>query len=124
MSDTKKILIVDDEQDIVETLKFMLEAQGYDCYCAYDGEAGLNLAKEIIPDLMILDVMMPKINGYKISRLLTYDNKYKDIPIIMVTARSQLEDKAIGEETGVNEYITKPFELDTIVKKVEEYLGA
>ena len=73
--------------------------------------------------MIILDVMMPKINGYKISRLLKYDSKYKDIPIIMVTARSQLEDKMIGEETGVNEYITKPFELDAIVKKVESYLG-
>lgn len=122
MSEAKKILIVDDEQDIVETLKFMLEAEGYECFCAYDGENGLNLAKEIIPDLMILDVMMPKINGYKISRLLKYDTKYKDIPIIMVTARSQNEDKLIGQETGVNEYITKPFELDDIIKKVKEYL--
>lgn len=122
MGEAKKILIVDDEQDIVETLKFMLEAEGYECFCAYDGENGLNLAKEIIPDLMILDVMMPKINGYKISRLLKYDTKYKDIPIIMVTARSQEEDKLIGQETGVNEYITKPFELDDIIKKVKEYL--
>lgn len=122
MGDNKKILVVDDEQDIVETLKFMLEAQGYDCYCAYDGETGLNMAKEIIPDLMILDVMMPKINGYKISRLLKYDNKYKDIPIIMVTARSQEDDKLIGQETGVNEYITKPFELDDVIAKVKEYL--
>ena len=119
----KKILIVDDEQDIVESLKFVLEVSGYTCYTAFNGEEGLRLAKEIIPDLIILDVMMPKINGYKISRLLKYDNKYKDIPIIMVTARSQLEDKMIGEETGVNEYITKPFELDQIVKKVEEYLS-
>ena len=119
----KKILIVDDEQDIVESLKFILEAYDYTCYCAYNGEDGLRLAKEIMPDLIILDVMMPKINGYKISRLLKYDSKYKDIPIIMVTARSQLEDKMIGEETGVNEYITKPFELDAIVKKVESYLG-
>lgn len=119
----KKILIVDDEQDIVETLKFMLEVEGYECFCAYDGEAGLSMAKEIIPDLMILDVMMPKINGYKISRLLKYDTKYKNIPIIMVTARSQEEDKIIGEETGVNEYITKPFELDDIIKKVKEYLA-
>lgn len=124
MSECKKILIVDDEQDIVETLKFMLEAQGYECYCAYDGEAGLNLAKEIIPDLMILDVMMPKINGYKISRLLKYDSKYKDIPIIMVTARSQDDDKAIGQETGVNEYITKPFELDDLIERVNKYLKA
>src|SRR5574344_1029818 len=122
MGNNKKILVVDDEQDIVETLKFMLEAQGYDCYCAYDGETGLNMAKEIIPDLMILDVMMPKINGYKISRLLKYDNKYKDIPIIMVTARSQEDDKLIGQETDVNEYITKPFELDDVIAKVKEYL--
>ena len=122
MGEAKKILIVDDEQDIVETLKFMLEAEGYECFCAYDGENGLTLAKDIIPDLMILDVMMPKINGYKISRLLKYDTKYKDIPIIMVTARSQEEDKLIGQETGVNEYITKPFELDDIIKKVKEYL--
>ena len=122
MSDIKKILIVDDEQDIVETLKFMLEAQGYECYCAYDGETGLSMAKEIIPDLMILDVMMPKMNGYKISRLLKYDAKYKDIPILMITARSQEEDKLIGQETGVNEYITKPFDLDEVIEKVKEYL--
>lgn len=118
----KKILIVDDEQDIVESLKFVLEADDYTCYCAYNGEDGLRLAKEIIPDLIILDVMMPKINGYKISRLLKFDNKYKDIPILMITARTQEEDKLIGEETGVDEYITKPFEIDNVVKKVNEYL--
>lgn len=118
----KKILIVDDEQDIVESLKFVLETADYTCYCAYNGEDGLRLAKEIIPDLIILDVMMPKINGYKISRLLKYDNKYKNIPILMVTARSQEEDKLIGEETGVDEYITKPFELDAVVDKVNQYL--
>ncbi len=119
----KKILIVDDEQDIVETLQFILEAEGFECHSAYDGETGLNIAKEIKPDLIILDVMMPKINGYKISRLLKYDNKYKDIPIIMITARSQDEDKVIGEETGANEYITKPFEIDFVVSRVKSYLG-
>ena len=66
--------------------------------------------------------MMPKMNGYKISRLLKFDNKYKDIPIIMLTARSQEEDKLIGEETGANEYITKPFDLDYVVSKVNQYL--
>ncbi len=118
----KKILIVDDEQDIVESLKFVLETADFTCYCAYNGEDGLRLAKEIVPDLIILDVMMPKINGYKISRLLKYDAKYKNIPILMVTARSQEEDKLIGEETGADEYITKPFELDEVVKTVEKYL--
>lgn len=118
----KKILIVDDEQDIVESLKFVLESYDYTCYCAYNGEDGLRMAKEIIPDLMILDVMMPKINGYKISRLLKFDKKYKDIPILMVTARTQEEDKLIGEETGADEYITKPYELDELVSKVNKYL--
>jgi DNA-binding response OmpR family regulator len=119
----KKLLIVDDEQDIVESLRFVLEEAGFNCYCAYNGEEGLNMAREISPDLIILDVMMPKINGYKISRLLKYDNKYKNIPILMLTARSQEEDRLIGEETGVDEYITKPFELDEIVKKVARYLN-
>ena len=116
------ILIVDDEQDIVESLKFVLETSDYQCFCAYNGEDGLRLAKEIIPDLIILDVMMPKINGYKISRLLKFDNKYKNIPILMLTARSQEADKLIGEETGADEYITKPFDLDAVLKKVDEYL--
>lgn len=119
----KKILIVDDEQDIVESLKFVLESYDYTCYCAYNGEDGLKLARDIIPDLIILDVMMPRINGYKISRLLKFDKKYKDIPILMVTARSQEEDKLIGEETGADEYITKPFDLDEVVKTVNKYLG-
>ena len=79
----KKILIVDDEQDIVESLKFVLENCNYTCYCAYNGEDGLKLAREIEPDLIILDVMMPRINGYKISRLLKFDAKYKNIPIRM-----------------------------------------
>lgn len=119
----KKILIVDDEPDIVEVLKYPLEANGYECICAYDGETGLKHAKELMPDLMILDVMLPKINGFKISRLLKYDAKYKDIPILMVTARSQDNDKLIGEETGADEYITKPFQIDEILEKVKKYLG-
>lgn len=118
----KKVLIVDDEQDIVESLKFVLESEGYECYSAFNGEDGLKSAKEIIPDLIILDIMMPKMNGYKISRLLKFDSKYKNIPIIMLTARSQEEDKLIGEETGADEYITKPFDLDYVVEKVKGHL--
>jgi DNA-binding response OmpR family regulator len=75
-----------------------------------------------MPDLIILDVMMPRINGYKISRLLKFDKKYQNIPILMITARSQEEDKLIGEETGANEYITKPFDLDEVLKTVQKYL--
>lgn len=118
----KKVLIVDDEQDIVETLKFMLECEGITCITAFDGEEALNKAKTENPDLIILDVMLPKINGYKISRLLKFDAKYKDIPILMVTARSQEEDKIIGEETGADEYITKPFDITEVVELVKKYL--
>lgn len=120
----KKILVVDDEKDITETLSFMLKAAGYDVITASDGEEGLKFAKEENPDLIILDVMMPKINGYKIARLLKYDNKYKHIPIIMVTARGQDSDKLIGEETGADEYITKPFEFEEVLKSVRKHLEA
>ena len=119
----KKILIVDDEADIIEILQFVLETNGYECITAFDGEEGLKLAKEANPDLIILDVMMPKINGYKISRLLKYDVKYKNIPILMITARSQDKDKQIGEETGADEYITKPFQIENVLEKVKKYLG-
>lgn len=120
---TKKVLIVDDERDITETIKFVLEAAGYECLCAYDGEEGLNAAKELNPDLIILDVMMPKINGFKISRLLKFDTRYKDIPILMLTARSQEKDRELGEETGADEYITKPFDIDFVLERVKAHLG-
>lgn len=117
-----KILIVDDEPDIVETLQFLVESEGFESIIAMDGEEALKKAREESPSLVILDVMLPKINGYKVCRLLKFDNKYKHIPILMLTARSQEEDKAIGEETGADEYITKPFEIDTLVEKIHFYL--
>lgn len=118
----KTILIADDEPDIVETLKFLVESEGYNCLTAFDGEDALKLAKEKCPDLIILDVMMPKINGYKVSRLLKFDAKYKNIPVLMVTARTQEEDRLIGEETGADEYITKPFDINFILDKINAYL--
>jgi len=118
----KKILIVDDEPDIVETLKFLIESEGFESIIAMDGEEALRKAKEENPDVMILDVMLPKINGYKVCRLLKFDNKYKHIPILMVTARSQEEDKVIGEETGADEYITKPFDINELLQKIHLYL--
>ncbi len=118
----KVILIADDEPDIVETIKFLVESEGYKCLVAFDGEQALRLAKEKSPDLMLLDVMMPKINGYKVCRLLKFDVKYKDIPILMITARSQEEDRLIGEETGADEYITKPFDVNEVLERIRAYL--
>lgn len=118
-----KILIVDDEIDIVESIKFRLELdKEIECITANDGEEAISKAKNERPDLILLDVMMPKINGYKVARMLKYDMAYKDIPIIMLTARSQESDIKIGEETGVNEYVTKPFELEELVVLVKKYL--
>ena len=114
------IIVIDDDKTLLQLIKNTLEKEH--SVTVYTGLSGVSIREINAHDLMILDVMMPKINGYKISRLLKYDNKYKDIPIIMVTARSQEDDKIIGQETGVNEYITKPFELDEVIAKVKEYL--
>ena len=119
----QKILIVDDEKDIVETVRFRLEFEGLECLVAYDGEEGLSRAKEMAPELIILDIMLPKINGYKIARLLKFDESYKHIPIIMLTARTQKTDIEMGEETGADEYVTKPFDMDMLVALVKKYLS-
>ncbi len=121
--DKKKVLIADDEQDIVETIKFNLELENIECIEAYDGEEALLKAKKEHPDLIILDIMMPKINGYKVSRLLKFDESYKHIPIIMLTARTQETDINLGEETGADEYVTKPFNMDKLISLVKSYLG-
>lgn len=118
----KKILIVDDEVDLVETLRFPLEMEGYQILVSYNGEDGLNKARSENPDLIILDLMLPKLDGYKVCRLLKFDEKYKHIPIIMLTARTQEKDKILGIETGANEYITKPFEIDELIDKIKTYL--
>ena len=110
----KKILIVDDEQDIVESLKFVLENCDYTCYCAYNGEDGLKLAREIIPDLIILDVMMPEVDGYTVAQKIRQNPDTKDIPILMLTALSQLQDKVKGFDIGVDDYLVKPFEMEEL----------
>jgi DNA-binding response OmpR family regulator len=118
----KRILIVDDEIDIVETIQFMLESQGLECLAAYDGEDALLKARTENPDLILLDIMLPKMDGYKVCRLLKFDEKYKDIPIIMLTAKAQDADKLMGKETGADEYVCKPFVMDDLVRMIREYL--
>ena len=119
----KRALIVDDEPDIVESIKFNLEFENIECIEALDGEDGLSKARKENPDVIILDIMLPKINGYKISRLLKFDELYKDIPIIMLTARTQQTDIELGQETGADEYVTKPFDMDMLVALVKKYLN-
>ena len=118
----KRVLIVDDEPDIVESIKFNLELENIECIEAFDGEEALSKARNENPDLIILDIMLPKINGYKVARLLKFDESHKHIPIIMLTARTQQTDIKLGEETGADEYVTKPFDMDMLVALVKKYL--
>jgi DNA-binding response OmpR family regulator len=118
----KKILIVDDEIDLVETIRFPLESEGFTVLAAYNGEDGLNMARTENPDLILLDIMLPKLDGYKVCRLLKFDERYKNIPILMLTARAQEKDRLMGMETRADEYITKPFDMDELIEKVKAYL--
>lgn len=120
--DKKKILVVDDEKDLVEAVKFRLEANNYEVIQAYDGQEALVQARKLKPDLIILDLMLPKIDGYKVCRMLKFDERYKKIPIIMFTARAQESDKKLGEEVGADAYITKPFEPEVLLSKIKELL--
>jgi two-component system alkaline phosphatase synthesis response regulator PhoP len=119
----KKILVVDDEADLVETVRFPLEMEGFNVLVSYNGEDALNQARKEHPDLILLDLMLPKLDGYKVCRLLKFDERYKDIPILMLTAKTQEKDKLLGKETGADEYITKPFDIDELMKKVKAYLS-
>jgi DNA-binding response OmpR family regulator len=122
----KKILIVDDEVHIRALLEQALEDledEGVEIFLAQEGEEGLRVAREEKPDLMFLDIMMPKKNGYEVCEEIKGDPELKDIYIIMLTAKGQTADRARGEEVKANEYITKPFNPDEILQKASDILG-
>lgn len=119
----KRILIVDDEKDIVDSLQFKLEHEGFDCVVAYDGQDGLLKARGENPDLILLDIMLPKMDGYKICRLLKFDENYRNIPIIMLTAKAQEADKLLAEETGADEYVCKPFVMDALLMTIKKHIN-
>ena len=122
MSDKKKILVVDDELDMLMVIKLRLESSGYEVITATDGLEGLNVARKARPDLIVLDVMLPKMNGYKVSRFLKFDEEYKHIPIVMLTALAGEEDRSTGIETGANAYIAKPFETQELLDTIRRFL--
>jgi DNA-binding response OmpR family regulator len=112
----KKILIVEDEQDMVTGLKFNLEARDYIVVAAYDGETGYQKALTEKPDLVILDLMLPKLNGYEVCKLLK--KEIPDLPIIMLTAKSQEAEIVTGLELGADDYITKPFSVLELLARI------
>ncbi len=119
----KTILVVDDEPEIVTILEEQLKELGYHVLTAKDGLIGLEIARKERPDLMILDLMLPKLDGMRVLGLLKNDARYSSIPIIIFSARVQKEDTHLGEEMGASAYITKPFEGQAIFKKVNELIG-
>jgi two-component system, OmpR family, alkaline phosphatase synthesis response regulator PhoP len=115
----EKILVVDDERNIVELLKYNLEKEGYEVLSAYDGFEAVNLAKQDRPDLIILDIMLPGQGGLEVCRILRKETK---IPIIMATAKGEEIDKILGLELGADDYVTKPFSPRELVARVKAVL--
>jgi len=119
----KRILVVDDNPQLVDLLRIRLEYSGFEVLTAFDGKEGLDKARNDNPDLIILDVMLPKMNGYKVCRLLKFDQKYKHIPIVMLSSRAKESDAAIGIQTGANEYVFKPYDQKKLIEIVNKYVN-
>lgn len=117
-----KILVVDDDIAINELIKVNLELGGYKVFQAYDGIKGFALAKQELPSLIILDVMMPEVDGFTVAKRIRECQETKDIPIIMLTALSQLNDKVNGFNIGVDDYLVKPFEIEELQVRVRALL--
>ena len=112
----KRILVVDDEKLIVKGIRFSLEQDGYSVDCAYDGEEALKLAKENAYDMILLDVMLPKHDGFEVCQQI---REYSDVPIIMLTAKGDDMDKILGLEYGADDYITKPFNILEVKARIK-----
>lgn len=117
-----KVLIIDDEEHIVELIRYNLQSAGYDAVEAYNGADGIRLAKEEKPVLILLDVMLPVMDGLEVCRNLRRDDATKSIPIIMLTAKSEEIDKILGLELGADDYITKPFSVRELLARIKAVL--
>ncbi len=120
-----RILIIDDEEDLVKTIKSRLETAGYEVLTAYDGRDGFEKACSEKPDLIILDLVLPGMDGYRVCNTLKGDNRYKKIPIIILTVRGKDLDleKIVAKEFGADAYLTKPVEPRILLSKIRELLG-
>lgn len=115
----KRILVVDDEKPIADILQFNLKKEGYDVYCAYDGNDALRMVEEIMPDLILLDIMLPQRDGMEVCREV---RKKYEMPIIMLTAKDSEIDKVLGLELGADDYVTKPFSTRELIARVKANL--
>ena len=118
-----KILVVDDEIYIVHILDFSLGMEGYEVVTALDGEQALERARAEKPDLIVLDIMMPKLDGYETCKRLKADPETKDVPVILLSAKGRNVDQKVGFEVGADDYITKPFSPRKLVERINAILG-
>lgn len=118
----KKILVVDDDLDTVEILRIKLEGAGYEVVTARDGEECISKCQAEEPDLLLIDVMMPKMSGFKVVKLLKGDKRFADKPMVILTARTQEADRKTVADVGANGYMTKPFDLTEVVRFVKKLM--
>jgi len=119
----RSVLVVDDEPNIVVSLEFLMEQAGFEVRVAADGEAALRALEEKIPDLVLLDVMMPKRDGYDLCQMIRANPDWKDVRIIMLTAKGRDVEKEKGMALGADEYVTKPFSTRELVERVKSHLA-
>ena len=118
----EKILIIEDDQDILEMLEYNLREEGYDTFSALNGKDGIALAKKEQPNLIILDIMLPILDGFEVCRLLKRDEIAAQIPVIILSAKSQETDKIVGLELGADDYVTKPFSPRELIARIRAIL--
>lgn len=116
------ILVIDDEPDLVELVQFNLNKEGYEIIVAQDGRSGLEIALKLVPNLVVLDLMMPEMDGLEVCRQLRSDPRTRQIPIIMLTAKAAEADRIVGLELGADDYLTKPFSPRELVARVRALL--
>lgn len=120
---SSRILIVEDEESLCKMIAEALSRQGYDCCVAFEGDAALNAVSELSPDLVILDVMLPRLDGFEVARRVRADRASRDTPIIMLTARDAEEDVLAGFAAGASDYVRKPFSIAELSARVSNLLG-
>ena len=120
---SKTIVIADDEPHVLRSLEFILKKQGYSVVTAVNGEEALERVKETNPDLVFLDIQMPKMDGNSVLRHIRDDPNYQDLYIVMITAKGQEADRLNSLESGANEYVTKPYSPRNLIGRVKEILG-
>jgi two-component system phosphate regulon response regulator PhoB len=114
-----RVLVIEDERDLAEVLTYNLEREGYDAIVAHDGQEGLRKAQTLLPDLILLDIMLPGISGTEICREVRAGERTRDIPIIIISARSEETDQVVGFSLGADDYVTKPFNVKVLMQRIK-----